>query len=254
MLPGYSAVMQSLFLLSGLLCDETVWADIPRRLAGSADVHIVSFGALNSLGAMADAVLARAAPQFALAGHSMGGRVALEIWRRAPQRVAGLGLLNTGVHPARDAEYESRGALVRLARAQGMSALAAAWLPPLMGASPARIAELLPLLKAMVERSTPAVFSDQTNALLLRPDARPLLPTIDVPTLLVSGSNDSWPSLAEHADMQLKVPHARLVEIAGSGHMAPLERPDSVARAMRSWLASISQPSGSAMDRLQTRN
>jgi len=166
----------------------------------------------------------------------MGGRVALEVWRRAPERIAALGLLNTGVHPPRDAEHESRGLLVRLARVQGMTALAAQWLPPMMGASPARVAQVMPNLTAMVERSTPDSFAGQINALLQRPDARPVLSSINVPTLLLSGTNDTWSSLAQHADMQRSVPHATLVEIAGAGHMAPIERPDAVARALRAWL------------------
>jgi pimeloyl-ACP methyl ester carboxylesterase len=228
--------MQPLFLLCGLLCDETIWSDIPTRIADVADVHVVSFGGLSSISAMADRVLSAAPPRFALAGHSMGGRVALEVWRRAPERIAALGLLNTGVHPTRDAEYESRGLLVRLAREQGMTALAAQWLPPMMGASPARVAQVMPNLTAMVERSTPDSFAGQINALLQRPDARPVLSSINVPTLLLSGTNDTWSSLAQHADMQRSVPHATLVEIAGAGHMAPIERPDAVARALRTWL------------------
>ena len=234
--------MQPLYLLCGLLCDETVWSDIPRRLADIADVHVVSFGGLTSLGGMAERVLSLAPSRFAVAGHSMGGRVALEIWRRAPERVTAIGLLNSGVHPTREPEYESRGALVRLANTQGMAALAAEWLPPMMGASPARVAELMPILTAMVGRSTPASFAGQIEALLHRPDARPLLPTIAVPTLLLSGTNDTWSSLAQHADMQRSVPDATLVEIAGAGHMAPIERPDAVARALRAWLGRAARP------------
>jgi pimeloyl-ACP methyl ester carboxylesterase len=236
--------MNPLYLLCGLLCDETVWADVPQRLADVADVHVVSFSGFSSLGAMADRVLATAPASFALAGHSMGGRVALEIWRRAPQRISRLALLNTGVHPPRDTEHDSRGLLVRLARTHGMAALAAQWLPPMMGASPARVAALMPGLTAMVERATPESFAGQIDALLQRPDARPLLPTITVPTLLLSGTNDTWSSLSQHAEMQRQVPHATLVEIAGAGHMAPAERPDAVARALRGWLGSISARKG----------
>jgi pimeloyl-ACP methyl ester carboxylesterase len=120
-----------------------------------------------------------------------------------------------------------------------MTALARQWLPPMMGAAPARIAEVMPVLTAMVERSTPESFAGQVNALLQRPDARSVLPTIDVPTVLLSGANDTWSSLAQHVDMQRHVANAALVEIVGAGHMAPIERPEPVARALRRWLAAI---------------
>ena len=134
--------MHPLFLSCGLLCDEVIWADVPQRLADVADVHVVSFSGFSSLESMARQILLAAPPRFALAGHSMGGRVALEVWRRAPERITGLGLLNTGVHPLREAEHHSRALLVHLARTRGMRALAAQWLPPLMGASDARMPNL----------------------------------------------------------------------------------------------------------------
>jgi pimeloyl-ACP methyl ester carboxylesterase len=206
----------------------------------------MSFAGFSSITGMAERVLAAAPPRFALAGHSMGGRVALEVWRQAPERVTALALLNTGVHPTRESEYDSRGLLVRLARRQGMAALADEWLPPMMGAPPDRVAQVMPALKAMVQRFTAESFAGQINALLQRPDARPVLPSITVPTLLLSGTNDTWSSLSQHADMQRIVSRSTLVEIAGAGHMSPVERPDAVARALKGWLASL--PPGSSPD------
>ncbi len=129
---------QSAMLLSGLLCDETFWTDIPQRLAGIAEVQVVSFRGFSSLQAMAQHVLDIAPQRFAVAGHSMGGRVALEIMRFAPERVTGLALLNTGVQAVRDGEPQSRSHLLRVAYEHGMSALAAEWLPPMMGSDAAR--------------------------------------------------------------------------------------------------------------------
>jgi pimeloyl-ACP methyl ester carboxylesterase len=187
---------------------------------------------------MAEHVLASAPGRFALAGHSMGGRVALEAYRLAPERISGLALLNTGVHTVRDGEPQSRGRLLRLAYEQGMSALAAEWLPPMM-AGGARTAELMPRLMAMIERSTPDSYAGQINALLNRPDALPVLPTITVPTLLLSGSEDTWSPISQHETMRRRVPHATLFEIHGAGHMSPIERPEAVAVALREWLATI---------------
>jgi pimeloyl-ACP methyl ester carboxylesterase len=229
----------SLLLLCGLLCDETVWADIPERLAGSADVSIVNFRGFSSIRAMADHVLAQAPEQFALAGHSMGGRVALEVARLSPRRITALALLNTGVHAVRDGEPQSRGHLLRVAFERGMSALAAEWLPPMMSQNAMRTQELMPRLTAMIERWTPNSYADQVNAMLHRPEAISVLPTIRVPTLLLSGSDDTWSPVSQHESMRRRIPHATLFEIHDAGHMAPVERPEPVALALREWLQRI---------------
>jgi pimeloyl-ACP methyl ester carboxylesterase len=229
---------QPLLLLCGLLCDETIWADIPLRLTDAADSRIISFGGFSSITAMAEHVLTVAPERFAMAGHSMGGRVALEVVRLAPQRVLRLGLLNTGVHTVRDGEPQSRGRLLRLAFEQGMSALAAEWLPPMMASGP-RTAELMPRLMAMVERATPESYAGQINAMLNRPEALSVLPTIGVPTLLLSGSEDTWSPVSQHETMRRRIPHATLFEIHAAGHMAPVERPDAVALALREWLSKV---------------
>jgi pimeloyl-ACP methyl ester carboxylesterase len=165
--------------------------------------------------------------------------VALEVVRSAPRRIAGLALLNTAVHAVRDGEPQSRARLLRLAYEQGMTALAAEWLPPMMAAGASRTRDFMPRLTAMIERFTPDSYAGQINALLKRPDAMSVLPTIDVPTLLLSGSEDSWSPVSQHESMRRRIPHATLFEIHGAGHMAPFERPDAVAIALREWLAKI---------------
>jgi pimeloyl-ACP methyl ester carboxylesterase len=230
---------QPLLLLCGLLCDETFWTDVPARLASSADVSVISFRGFSSIESMAQHVLAQAPPRFAMAGHSMGGRVALEVMRAAPSRIAGLALLNTGVHAVRDGEPQSRGQLLQLANERGMSALAAEWLPPMLGADVARCAELIPKLTAMIERFTPGEYAGQVSAMLHRPEAMSVLPTITVPTLLLSGSDDAWSPVSQQESIRRRIPHATLFEIHGAGHMAPIERPDSVALALREWLLRI---------------
>jgi pimeloyl-ACP methyl ester carboxylesterase len=227
---------QSAMLLSGLLCDETFWTDIPQRLAGVAEVAVVSFRGFSSLQAMAQHVLDIAPQRFAVAGHSMGGRVALEIMRLAPQRVTGLALLNTGVQAVRDGEPQSRSHLLRVAYEHGMSALAAEWLPPMMGSDAARALALMPRLSAMIQRFTADAYAGQVSAMLNRPEVLSVLSTIAVPTLLLSGSDDAWSPVSQQESIRRRIPHATLFEIPGAGHMAPLERPGSVVIALREWL------------------
>ena len=230
---------QSAVLLSGLLCDETFWSDIPQRLAAVAESQVVSFRGFSSIAAMAQHVLEVAPERFAVAGHSMGGRVALEIIRAAPRRITGLALLNTSVHAVRDGEPQSRSHLLRIAQEQGMSALAAEWLPPMMGGDAARAAELMPRLGAMIQRFTAEAYAGQVNAMLHRPEVLSLLPRITVPTLLLSGSDDAWSPVSQQQGIRRRIPHATLFEIHGAGHMAPLERPDAVAVALREWLLKL---------------
>jgi pimeloyl-ACP methyl ester carboxylesterase len=230
--------MNELLLLSGLLCDSTPWLDVASRLSATCPVRIISFANCSSLGEMAERVLLEAPARFALAGHSMGGRVALELWRRTPQRITALGLLNTGAFPCRPEEVASRGRLVKIAQEQGMAALAAEWLPPMM-ARPAAVERRLIMqrLTSMMESQTPASFAAQVQALLNRPDAEALLSTIRVPTLLLSGTEDTWSPPAQHAHMQRTIPGSILVEVADAGHMAPIEQPDAVADALREHLS-----------------
>jgi pimeloyl-ACP methyl ester carboxylesterase len=236
---GRVTPVRELLLLSGLLCDETIWEGVARELANAAAIRAVAFPDFDSIAAMAEHVLRVAPDRFSLAGHSMGARVALEVLRRSPERIEGLALLNAGVHPVRAGEAESRGRLVRIAYEQGMSALAAEWLPPMLGAPPARRAQVLPSLTAMVERQRPASFAAQINALLHRPEAEVVLASVAVPTLLLSGSADGWSPLAQHEQMRRLLPRSTLVVIEEAGHMSPAEQPEAVAQALRAWLGTL---------------
>jgi pimeloyl-ACP methyl ester carboxylesterase len=127
--------------------------------------------------------------------------------------------------------------LVEIAQNQGMAALAAEWLPPMMArAATVERRLIMRRLTSMIERQSPASFAAQIQALLNRPDAEPLLPTIRVPTLLLSGSEDTWSPVSQHAHMQRMIRGSILVEVADAGHMAPIEQPEAVANALRELL------------------
>jgi pimeloyl-ACP methyl ester carboxylesterase len=229
-------VKPTLFLLPGLLCDETVWAHQVAALASFAEIRVADFRSFDSLTAMARAVLAGAPERFALAGHSMGARVALEVVRLAAPRVARLALLDTGTHEVRPGEVAKRQELVDLANREGMMALAARWLPPMV--HPDRLGDerLMAPLHAMILRMTPAIHARQIKALLDRPDAEAVLPTIRCPVLIGVGRQDAWSPLAQHEAIAAAIPHAKLVVFEDSGHMAPMEAPEAVTAALRGWL------------------
>ena len=233
---------QSVFLLSGLLCDARVWRDVADLIAHEHEVRILSFEGLTSIGAMADRVIHETTKPSVIIGHSMGGRVALEVVRRAPERVHALGLLNTGVHPRGEGEIVSRGRLVNLARQSGMTAVAKDWLPPMLGAAPERIAALWPDLMSMVEQQSVESFAGQIQALLDRPDAQSVLASIDRPVFVSSATNDRWSPIDQHEAMCAQLAHPTFFKVENAGHMAPMEAPHPNGEALRRWLRGLDNP------------
>ena len=236
--PRLPSPTMNVVLVPGLLCDDAVWApQIAALGADGRDVLVVSSTGSASISALAAAALAAVPGPFALAGHSLGGRVALEMFRQAPERVERLALLDTGVHPVGPGEAASRGALVRLAEDDGMAALVERWLLPMLHEAHRDDDAIVGPLAAMVERNTPASFAAQQHALLTRPDAGEVLRTIAVPTLVLVGDADTWSPVEQHRTIAAAVLGSDLVVVEHCGHVSPVEQPAAVTGALRRWLA-----------------
>lgn len=233
----------SLVLLPGFLCDQTVWKQQIASLADVADPICVEWGPEHdSILAMAEAVLRLAPEQFALVGHSMGGRVAFQVYRLAPERVMKLAVFNTGADarpPGEAGENEERGRrrLLDIAQSQGMRAMALEWLKGMLPAYRQNDRPLTEEIIAMFERKSPGLLETQMLALLGRPNAAPLLPNILCPVLVLTGFDDAWSPPARHLQMAQSIPLSELAVVPKCGHMSTMERPDEVTAAMRAWLA-----------------
>lgn len=226
-----------LILLPGLLCDSTVWLPQKDALRGEFQVAAwLHFYGHDSLAGMAREVLKAAPPRFALAGHSMGGRVALEIMRTAPERVERLALFDTTATAATADEPDKRREMIELARNLGMAALAARWLPMIVHPSRLNQAEFISVLTAMICRATPEIYVRQVQALLNRPDYRPMLPQITCPTLVATGRDDLLSPVTPHQEIAAAIPGAKLAVIENCGHMATVEAPAEVSALLRDWL------------------
>lgn len=232
---------KTLMLLPGLMCDAAVWAPQVQALSTHAHCVVHSHGLRSSIVAMAEHVLASApTPTFAMAGHSMGGRVALQVMRLAPHRVERLALLDTSALPLAEGEAgvqerEARMGLLQIAQSKGMRVMGEQWLrgmvhPDVLGTP------LFAHMMEMIKRSSPAQFAAQVNALLTRPDSQPVLPTITCPTLVLCGREDAVSGPDAHYAMTEAMPNARLFLIEHCGHMATLEQPDAVNEAMVEWM------------------
>jgi pimeloyl-ACP methyl ester carboxylesterase len=229
---------ETVILVPGLLCDGDVWAHQSAALGEHYDVIVPDLTRHDSLGGMAAHILDTAPARFSIVGHSMGGRVALEVFRLAPERVARLALLDTGVHPAGAEELPKRQAMLDISAGQGMTALADAWLPPMVRPGLLETdAGLRERLYAMVEGMTPAIHRQQISALVNRLDASPLLPQIRCPVLIGVGELDLWSPPDQHDPIAAAIAQSHMVVFAGSGHMAPMETPEAVSVALLEWMA-----------------
>jgi pimeloyl-ACP methyl ester carboxylesterase len=225
-----------LLLLPGLTCDAAVWRAQIAAFEADYDVRVPDFFGLDSFEAMAEAALALADRPFALAGHSMGGRVAMQVAATAPERVQRLALLDTGAHLPAQGEAESRLALVATGEREGIEAVIQAWLPPMLAPAHREDRALWDEIAAMQRRAGVETLKRQQKALLNRRDGFAQLDTVKVPTAFITGALDAWAPPQQHRDMQAHVPGSTLTVIEDCGHMAPMEAPEQVNRAFAEWL------------------
>lgn len=231
-----------LLLLPGLLCDHSVWSPLMPFLNKELKTHTTDHGDSDSLIEMAHRLLKTAPQLFDMAGHSMGGRIALEVYRLAPERVRRIALMNTGYLPLADGEAgvkerAGRTQLLAIAQTQGARAMAAQWVQKMV--APARLQDdlLINQIIDMFERRSATVFERQQHALLTRPDASDVLKRIHVPCLVMTGEHDTWADVAQHLAMADLLPAKSAVRvIANAGHMLTMEEPAAVAQMFLNWL------------------
>ena len=233
----------SLLLVPGLMCDHTSWAPMLPYLNPHIAHTTIDHGDADSLVAMAERILENAPAVFDLAGHSMGGRVALEVMRLAPRRVRRLALLGTGYRAKESGEagaeeLRKRQVLLDIARTQGVRAMAAEWVKPMV--APSRLSDpiFVEQIIAMICRKSEDIFKRQIKALIERPDASDVLSQVQIPTLVMAGAFDSWATPAQHQEIANHIPaKPEVAVIAPSGHMMMMEEPQLVAQQLNQWLA-----------------
>jgi pimeloyl-ACP methyl ester carboxylesterase len=229
--------MVPIILIPGLVCTAELFASQVGTLWTRGPVTVASTLDGETMGDLAAAILADAPPRFALAGLSMGGYVALEIMRRAPDRVVRLALLDTAASPDTPEQSEARRAAIARVEAGELEAVLREMAPRLLHPDHQTDATLIDAQMRMGLAVGAKAYIRQQSAIIGRIDSRPHLAGITVPTWIVVGDQDAVTPPDRAQEMASAIPEARLGIVEGAGHLTPLEQADAIERLLMEWLS-----------------
>jgi pimeloyl-ACP methyl ester carboxylesterase len=228
-----------LVLLPGLVNDSRLWQ---HQASGLADIAHVSVGDLtkgHTIAEMAAGVLASAPTgQFALAGLSMGGYIALEIMRQAPERILALALLDTSARPDTPTALENRSAAIEQAESN-YQAVIEELMPKQLHPVHMEDAEMVSMITDMAMSLGNKTFIRQQKAIAGRIDSLPFLHHIKCPTLVLCGREDAITPIGLHQEMVTEIEGSGLIIVDNCGHLSALEQPTRVNEALTQWVAKI---------------
>jgi len=224
-------------LVPGLMCSPRLFSDQIPALWRFGPIAVADHTRDDSMGAIARRILSMAPPSFVLVGLSMGGYIALELLRQAPDRILKLALLDTAAGPDTPEQSERRCALIELAEHGRYCQIPDLLFPRLVHSSRQDNEALRQTLHLMAEETGYEAFVRQQRAIMTRTDSRPGLGTISCPTLVLVGDSDQVtpPDCAD--EIVASIPNAQLMVVRQCGHLSTLEQPDRVTRVLVEFLA-----------------
>jgi pimeloyl-ACP methyl ester carboxylesterase len=225
-----------LVLVPGLNCSARLYADQIPVLWRFGPVQVADHTRDDSMDAIAMRILAAAAPRFALVGLSMGGYIAQTIIRQAPERVEKLALLDTSARPETPEQTARRKPQIALAESGRFGEVPALQFPVFVHRDRQGDEMLRQRVRLMAEETGAQAFLRQQHAIIARADARPLLPSIKCPTLVLVGDGDELTPLSLAQELAAGISGSRLVVVPDCGHLSTMERPGAVNAALTQWL------------------
>ena len=223
--------------LPGMMCDARLFGPQTAELSHERSVMVAPVCVGERIEEIASNILTSAPQKFALAGLSMGGIVAMEILRRAPERITRIALMDTNPLPETPQVAAGREPQIIGARAgRLMDVMREEMKPNYLAPGPQRV-DVLSLVMDMADALGPDAFVCQSRALQRRRDQQKTLRGCKVPALVLCGEYDALCPVKRHVFMAELIPYAELQVISGAGHLPTLEQPEATTAALRSWLA-----------------
>lgn len=227
---------EPLVLLPGMMCDARLFGPQLAEMSPHFTLIVGPVTRGDRIEEIASTLLDTLPQRFALAGHSMGGIVAMEILRRAPDRVTRIALMSTNAlaeTPQSAADYEPRIIKARSGRFEDM---VAAFLPAgTLAPGPYRH-DVLALLADMAENIGTETVIRQARAMQRRRDYQAVLRKCKVPALVLCGEHDTLTPVKRHSFLSELIPSAELKVLEGAGHLPTLEQPAQTTAALIGWM------------------
>ncbi len=224
-----------LILIPALMTDKRLYAHQIEHLADVADIIVADISEHDNICDMAEAILKDAPEQFALAGVSMGGYVALEIMRKAPSRVTKLALINTKAGLDTPELLEKRKASIENIKVENFTEYMAGAVAGYVLEKNNTDNKLVDLLVDMAKDIGIKGFTNQQNAIINRIDSTPFLKDIQAKTMIVCGRDDAL--LDSMRQMHAEIPLSRMSIIEECAHLSPIEQPIALTALIRYWLS-----------------
>ncbi|MBX9990431.1 alpha/beta fold hydrolase [Phreatobacter oligotrophus] len=226
-----------LVFVPGLNCTADLFAPQIAHFRDAHPVTVADHASDETIAEIAHRLLASAPPKFALIGLSMGGYVALEVMRQAPQRVAKLALLDTRASQDVLGDTEIRQAAIKMAQTGRFDDIHNVLWPRIVHIRRLGDTALEAIVRTMSDKTGPARFIRQQKAIMARPSYEASLAAIRCPTLILVGEDDALTPRFMSEDMAEAIRGSELVVVPDCGHLSTLERPEAVNAALERWLA-----------------
>jgi len=228
--------MTPVVMIPGMMCDERIFAHQIEELSTDTDIYIADISKYSSIQELASDVLENSPPKFFLVGHSMGGIVAMEMCSQEPDRIEKLVIMDSNPKPELEETKLKREPQIRDVISGNLAQVMKEEMKPNYLADSYKQKDILNTCMEMALTLGPEVFVRQSRALQSRDDQQSTLMELDIPVLIMCGSEDKLCSLEKHELMHNIINDSKLEVIKNAGHLPTLEQPTKTTEVLKTWL------------------